>query len=302
VGLPHAVGWQAAAALALAACGGGPLLPEGASEQRWEVSKKAEVVSTVDGHPVTDDELRGLVRAATLSPAEALSRLQAERALMLEASRRGYAGRAEVTLATEQAAIHALLDEEAAAVQVSDEELAEAYDRQRNRFVIPERRRAVHVLAKLPADADEGARSAARAFIEQRLEELRQADDPVAYVTGTQRTKTAHFEVLGEALPMAAKGSGAFVKPFMEALFESEQVGVVPRPVETSFGIHGIGVVEIVAAVDEPLSKVAGTLRQELLLKKREERIEALIAELTRTHGVEVAAGAREALGELELR
>jgi hypothetical protein len=67
------------------------------------------VVSTVDGQPITVEDVERVARSAELSPAEALRRLQRYHLLAGEAERRGFGANAAVRRASRKAAVQALL-------------------------------------------------------------------------------------------------------------------------------------------------------------------------------------------------
>jgi parvulin-like peptidyl-prolyl isomerase len=90
-----------------------------------------------------------------------------------------------------------------------------------------------------------------------------------------------------------------FVKPYLAALFSLSAPGVVLEPVRTIFGWHAIRVTEIVPAESVPYEKAAEQLRGELLLARRQARVETLIAELRKVYPVQVSDHAAQAMASL---
>ncbi|MFI5306520.1 MAG: peptidyl-prolyl cis-trans isomerase [Polyangiales bacterium] len=258
-----------------------------------------QVVSTVDGHPITVAEVEELVHAG-LPPREALVRLQAERVLMTEAGRRGFGADPAVEQVARQALVQTLIAAEADAVRITAQDIKEAYDKNKARFERKERRASVHVLASLPKKPSAEADAAAKTFARQMISELASAVDPVAFVRAIGKRKEAQFDVIAEKLPPTAP-DGSLVQPFLTALFSVPQPGVVPEPVRTSFGWHAIRVIEIVPAEITPYEQASSVLQGELSLARKQERITALVDRLRKEHGVDISASATETLAKLEL-
>ncbi len=264
-------------ACCLFACGQGESTDaERAATARGRVS--GPVVSTVNGDPISLDEVQQLVRASSLAPAQALHRLEAERLLMAEAARRGVKG-PEVDLVASRARVQALLQAEADAVQVSDEELRSAYATDA-RFHMPERRKSLHVLARLSKTATLEEDRVAKELAAAALEDLG-TTAPEAIVARYRKLRVRGIELKAEALPPAGRSSG-LVSEFKDALFSIAEAGVVPQPVRTSFGWHAIRVLEIMPALEVPFEEAVVTLREEILLRRRKERVESLLTDLRR--------------------
>ena len=127
------------------------------------------------------------------------------------------------------------LDQLAAQVTVSDADLRAAYDKNKDHYVIPEKRRARHIL--IPAGKDDAA-------------DRKQAQDVLA-----QAKAGKDFAQLAKQFsqdPGSADKGGdlgwadrnSFVKPFADALF-SMKVGDMVGPIKTPFGYHIIKLDEI---------------------------------------------------------
>jgi len=84
----------------------------GARREQGAATVGGDVLATVDGRPITVDEVRRVVRETELGPRQALLRLEERELLAGEASRAGYADDPEVRRATRQAMVQALLERE----------------------------------------------------------------------------------------------------------------------------------------------------------------------------------------------
>jgi peptidyl-prolyl cis-trans isomerase C len=284
--------------LALGACGPGRNV-EQTRAARGSSKVGGQVVSTVDGYAITVADVEALARAGQMSAREALARLQEERLLMIESERRGFAKTSDVDEVARKARVQALLDAEAAAVVVSDEDIRTAYEKQKGRFEKSERRASVHVLAQLPRTSPSPeADAAAKAFIQGVIREMRDATDLDAFCKQQSSRSTAQFQVTCEKIPAVDHGA-PFVKPYLDALFSTLAPGMVLEPVRTVFGWHALRVTEILPAESTPYDKAAEQLRAELLTERRKARVDALLVELRKTYGVQIADNAAATLASL---
>lgn len=281
-------------AVGLVACGGPAPAPAPASsapEAPSVAARPAEVegpiVATVDGEPIGLPEVEDAARRTGLSPLEALHRLEQERVLARRARAAGLESDPEVRSAARRAAVQALLaDRVEHAVgpsDVTDAQIAALYQSSRSAFVRPERRESVHVLAALEGDArhDDAAVTAARRFIEGVIARLSASPDPAheADAIGAEHRVGVPYTVRVEHLP-ASPRVGAFEAAFSDALFSQPTPGVVPTPVETSFGVHAIFVSAIQPAFDVSLEEATPILRRQLLAEQRGATLDALTASL----------------------
>jgi parvulin-like peptidyl-prolyl isomerase len=290
--------WLLIAALALGACGRGHDAEQTRSAH-GSSTVGGQVISTVDGYAITVADVEALARAGQISARDALARLQAERLLMIEAERRGFAKTADVDEVARKARVQALLDAEAATAVVSDEEIRAAYEKQKGRFEKGERRASVHVLAGLPrVNPSPEADAAAKAFIEALIPEMRAAVDLDDFCKHQSSRSTAQFSVSCEKIPSVDRGA-PFVKPYMDALFSTLAPGMVLAPVRTIFGWHAVRVTEILPAESTPYEKAAQQLRDELLTERRKTRVDALLVELRKNYGVQIADNAAATLASL---
>lgn len=273
------------------------LLPS--HEQAEVVDVSGDVVSRVNGSAIALAEVERLAEATDLSASAALRRLQAERLLSQEARSRGYAQSARTGQAARKAQIQELLKATVETVHVKDAEIEAAYKAHEARFEQPERRRATHVLAQLPADASPAAERAAHEFIMQTIRALQTTDDTAATLRAAEAETSPLFKVVVQELPAAEK-QGKFVPEFADALFSVDEPGVVPDPVRTRFGYHAILVREILPAEAQPRSVAFETLRSELSTQHEKRRLDALLSDLREHTRVRFADDAHKLLAALD--
>ncbi len=126
------------------------------------------------------------------------------------------------------------LDALAAQQSVSEADLRAAYDKEKSRLLVPEKRRARHILITGKDDA------AALAQVQQVLAQLKAGKDFGALAQ--QYSQDPGSAPNGGDLGYSERGS--FVKPFADALF-AMSVGEIKGPVKTQFGYHIIRLDEI---------------------------------------------------------
>jgi peptidyl-prolyl cis-trans isomerase C len=285
-------------ALGAAACGADGSERPGGPSTVGTASVGGRVVSTVDGHPITLDEVKRLADKGGISVEEALHLLQSELLLMAEAERRGYQDEADVELVARKARVQALLDAEAQSVEVSEARIDEAVAGSGDRFKQPERRRSIHVLAKLKGVDDPDAWDAGRRFIESVLPRLR--EEGIGALRKELGGKQVDgFRVLVEDVPAASRGA-SYAQPYLDALFSLDAPGVVPKPVKTLFGWHAIVVEEIIPAEEKTEAEAREIVREELLLDARIEHTRELIEMLRARTPIEIADSARDLLAGIE--
>jgi parvulin-like peptidyl-prolyl isomerase len=284
----------------LFACGehAGGFLHGDESHEVVEIS--GDVVSRVDGSAIGTTEVERLAHVGKLPPSAALERLQAERLLSREARARGYGRRSQTEIIAREASVQELLTGAVEPVDVSHDELEAAYQSQKARFVQPERRRGIHLLAQLNALAGPAAEKSAETFVRQTIRALQASQDVAATLSAAQAETSPDFTVVVQELPLAAN-DGTFVPEFSRALFSLQAPGVVPEPVHTQFGYHAIVLSEIVAARNEPPSVAFETLKPEIATKKRAQRLEQLLTDLRKRTPVKFAPDTQKILATLDL-
>jgi len=157
-------------------------------------------------------------------------------------------------------------------VTASDEELLQLYRAEHQSYIVPEQRRASHILVSIPKGADAGEVAAAR----KRAEELRSR-----LVNGEE------FEVLAKETSddPGSSGSGGdlgfFGRGVMDKAFEdtvySMKVGEISDPVQSAYGFHIIRLSEVEPEKVKPFEEV----RTDVLHRYQQQQAEPLFFEQT---------------------
>lgn len=159
------------------------------------------------------------------------------------------------------------LDDVAAGIEVSDEELRAIYDEERTRFETTEERKARHILIAVDDDQEAPARAAADAVVAR----LESGEDFAA--VATELSADAGSKAQGGDLGWI--GRGALTGPFEDALF-ALGVGDISEPVRTDQGFHIIRLDELRSGEQQPFEAV----REELAAETRTRRAEDTFFEL----------------------
>lgn len=154
----------------------------------------------------------------------------------------------------------------------SEDSLVAAYEAQKGRFIVPERRRVSHILIEAPGDADDAAIQAARLQAEALALQARGGDDFAALAE-------ANSQDIGSA---ALGGDLGFIEPgimaesFEQAVYELTLDNPVSDPVQTGFGWHVIMLTDIEPAAGMPYEEA----REVLIAEAMEEQGERLFLDL----------------------
>ncbi len=218
--------------------------PERQALQSGDAVLSDEVLSTVDGVPITRADLLALMRSSGMNADQALVALQDEILLGREATRRGYAETRAAREAAERALVQRFLQahEETHDFHDAPPEILEAsLAKQRAlRNAVPQRR-VRHVLVRA-AEGDAPTEEAQATALLETLVSSRDRD--------ADFNRFADDDALTvEDLPLSS-ATASFERPFLDAMFENDEVGLVEHLVRTSYGFHVIEVVEIVEAAD----------------------------------------------------
>jgi peptidyl-prolyl cis-trans isomerase C len=183
----------------------------------------------------------------------------------------------------EMAVTKMIQDEIAGKVAVSDEQVTTFYRENPDQFQQDARVRASHILIAFPQDADDAAKSEARATAEGVLKEVKDGKD----FEGLARE---HSQDPGSAANGGDLGyfqEGEMVGPFNDAAF-SLPVGATSDLVETRFGYHIIRVADKQPARTIPLEEVRPQVEEYLEELNRQEQTEAFVNALKTKGKVEV--------------
>lgn len=179
-------------------------------------------------------------------------------------------------------------------VVVSDEALRERYERARDSYMEPERRRARHILIAVDASTDDAKAKAEADALHQRLQ---QGEDFAALARSSSRDSSTASE--GGDLGWAARDTYAPMPAFADTLFALNE-GQISAPVKTQFGYHLIKLEGIragnVRTFDDVRAELVVQLRNELAaeafgnrqeeLQGRIERGGAQLAQLVQEFGL----------------
>ncbi len=167
--------------------------------------------------------------------------------------------------------------------EVTDEDIEEYYYlNAESEFSVPERVGARHILKKVPPDADEETRKAARAAIEAAAKRIAGGEDFAAVAREVSDDASAAD---GGDLGMFERGK--MVKPFEEAAFALEE-GQVSDIVESPFGFHIIQVYKHEKSGQKPIEEV----RNEIAAKLAKEKAAEMAFDLAAADAADIADGA----------
>ncbi|HJR68434.1 MAG TPA: SurA N-terminal domain-containing protein, partial [Gammaproteobacteria bacterium] len=158
----------------------------------------------------------------------------------------------------------------AAGIEVSDDELRELYDEERERFATTEERKARHILIAVDDD-EESARAAADAAVTR----LRSGEDFATLAA--ELSADAGSKAQGGDLGWWGRGS--LPAPFEDALF-ALGVGEISAPVRTDEGFHIIRLDELRAGEQRPFEVVRPELAAETRTRRAEDTFFERVDEL----------------------
>ena len=148
---------------------------------------------------------------------------------------------------------------------VGDAEVESFYNLNRNRFSVPEKRKARHILIKTAEEDSEEALSKKRELAAQVLELAKSGED---FAELAKQYSEGPSGPSGGDLGTFSRGR--MVKPFEDAAFTLKEGGISDI-VQTQFGFHIIKVEKIEPARTEPLAEVRDTIIKEIRKQKANE-------------------------------
>lgn len=150
----------------------------------------------------------------------------------------------------------------AAGIEVTDEQLRDLYEQERERFATAEERSARHILIQVT----DGQEDAARAKAEAALARVNAGEDFAK--VASEVSEDAGTKAQGGDLGWIGRGNLA--GPFEDALF-AMQVGEVRGPVRSDFGYHVIRLDELRAGQEQPFTAVRDELAEEYRTREAED-------------------------------
>lgn len=263
---------------------------EGGSSNQETVSPLAkEVVSTVNARPIYKESLLNVMKQTGFTKEQALRVLQDEALLAERAMVLGYRDAAPVVRGRERLLAQALLKKRVEAgtypEEITAEKVEHAYQSQQSRFVKPETRASIHVLARFDKSSPPEVQQKALRFIQGAIAEFSKSKDINATLAQYEGVEGYPFQVHAEQLPSIDENAPV-LESFKEALFSMKRPGLYPKPVRTVYGWHAIYLREIKKSSSVSLKKAAPELREEISTKERRARMESLLSELKKTYSV----------------
>jgi peptidyl-prolyl cis-trans isomerase C len=159
-------------------------------------------------------------------------------------------------------------------VAVSDQEIADFYAQEKERFAVPETVTARHILLKVDKGVTDQVRGEKKAKAEALRKQLVEGADFAALAR--ENSDCPSKERGGD---LGSFGRGQMVKPFEEAAF-SQATNAVGPVVETDFGYHIIQVTDRHAAGTTSLEEVKDRLTDHLKQKKQMAAFDTLMTSL----------------------
>ncbi len=150
--------------------------------------------------------------------------------------------------------------------EISEEEIAAAYESSQARFTHPEQRRARHILFRVEQQASDEEKQRVRQRAEDALRRVQAGEDFAALAR--ELSEDTFSGQRGGDLDWF--GRGQMVGPFEEAAFSTAPGELAPLT-ETEFGFHVIQVTDAREAGTMPLEDVRPQLLSELQLSRAEE-------------------------------
>jgi peptidyl-prolyl cis-trans isomerase C len=168
-------------------------------------------------------------------------------------------------------------------VTVTPEQLDDFYKKNPGQFQQPERVRASHILIGFPQNADEAAKSQARAKAAEVLKDVKAGKDFAALAK--QHSTDPGSGANGGDLGFFQQGQ--MVGPFDKAAF-SMKPGETSELVETDFGVHIIRVVDRQPARTVPFEEVRPQIQQYLEGQGRQQATQAFVDTLKSKGKIEI--------------
>ena len=162
-------------------------------------------------------------------------------------------------------------------VSVSDEEIAEEYEKNKDRFKVQETVRASHILVE-----DEEAMKKVQADL----------DGGMSFDEAARKHSTCPSKEQGGDLGFFSKGQ--MVKEFSDAAFAMKVGEVTKEPVKTQFGFHLIKLVEKKEESVRPLDDVKEQLADSMLNEKKAEIYQKELDRLREKYKVVIAEEQKE--------
>ena len=170
-----------------------------------------------------------------------------------------------------------------AKVKITDEEVKEYYEKNKDKFKEPEQVKARHILIKVDSNADEKKWKEAEEKAKQIKERIEKGEDFAKLAK--EFSDDPGTKNRGGELGFFAKGR---MVPEFEAAAFALKPGEVSDPVKTAFGYHIIQTLEKKSAKQKEFNQVKEQIRQMLKREKERKLMDKMIAELKKEHKVTI--------------
>ena len=258
------------------------------SEEMMQEVRRQVLQRVIDQQLVYERGRRLEMAASEEEVAQAMARRAAsaggEAALAASLEAQGIKRELLGELVEKEVVINKVIDLEMKDIRVSDAELRQTYDANKQSFNnAPEEIRASHILLMLKPGDDEGV-------LLSRAKEIREkalAGEDFGDLAASYSEEPGAAERKGD---LGYFGRGQMVKPFEEAAF-ALKVGEVSTPVKTRFGYHVIKLYDRLPAGARNFAQAKETISRVLLEQKRRQRFMSFIAELRMQAEIEFKPG-----------
>lgn len=161
-------------------------------------------------------------------------------------------------------------------LEVTDEDINNAYTAGIKMFTDPEQVHAAHILVRLNEKDDEARQAAARAKIDEALKRVKKGDD----FAEVAREMSEDATTAPKGGDLGFFKTGMMVPAFEKAAFALKPGDYTKEPVKTPFGLHLIKTfekkAERVRPLEEVREKVASSLRNKAIFKARRDLVRQL--------------------------
>lgn len=164
-------------------------------------------------------------------------------------------------------------------VSVTDAEVADVYSKNAARFTSKEARSASHILVSASKTMSSADKAAAKAKAEAILAEVKKTPADFAKIAKAQSQDPSSAE-LGGDLGVIAKD--AFPAPLEEAIYKLKP-GEISGVIESEFGYHIVTVTKLTPAAIKPLDEVKGEIVADLKRSKMSKKYSELATVFTDT-------------------
>jgi Parvulin-like peptidyl-prolyl isomerase len=160
------------------------------------------------------------------------------------------------------------LDDIAASITPSEEDLRSLYEEQGEGLLEEEQRKASHILIEVPADADQAQVDKAQTQLNELRERIRAGES----FASLAKEYSQDIETAEKGGDLGYFGRGMKVKPFEEAVFALER-GAISEPVRTPFGVHLIRLDDIRPARKQTFEEARAELERQFRQRQAETRL-----------------------------